>query len=99
MKFGVPPKKKWHCAQEELNSPFYPLVRQLNRLHILEYAWKKGVGNKSKFWVLYAVQGDTLFVRVRSAVAKAELNVRKNMILKELNKYFKKPWIKDIKIQ
>ena len=99
MKFGVPPKKEWHCAQKDINTRFNPLSKQLNRLMMLDYVWTKLTGEKSKFWVLRAVQKDTLFVEVRVSVARNELNSRKQQLITELNKYFQTPWIRDIKIR
>ncbi|MBO4675059.1 MAG: DUF721 domain-containing protein [Elusimicrobiaceae bacterium] len=98
MKFGQNPKKQWRSTQELVNG-YSPLSQRLNRLVILEHVWKKLVGNKAAFWVLHAVQGDTLFVNTKAAVAKNELIARKTQLIKELNKNFTTPWIKKIEIK
>lgn len=98
MKFGQPPRKNWHCAQE-LESGYNKLSKQLNRLMILDHVWKQLVGLKSRFWVLKAVQGDTLYVQVKVSVAKNELVARRQQLITELNKHFEKTWIKKIEIQ
>jgi len=98
MKFGQNPKKEWKSARE-LGNVFNPLGKKLNRLLILDHVWKKLVGNKSKFWVLKAVQGGTLFVETKAAVAKNELIARREQLIKELNKNFNPPWIEKIDVK
>ena len=97
MKLGQPPKKEWRSSQE-LQSRFNRLSGTLNRLMILDYVWNEQVGAKARFWVLKAVQKDTLFVQVKASVAKNELNARQSQLIRELNKHFDSPWIKKIKI-
>lgn len=99
MKSDISPKKEWHCAKQDLTARFNPLNKQLNRLMMLDYVWKKLVGDKEKFWTLHAVQQGTLFIQVSASVAKNELNARKKQLIFELNKYFDTPWIKEIKIK
>ena len=98
MKFGQNSKKQWRSTQDIVNG-YNPLSQRLNRLVILEYVWKKIVGNKASFWVLHAVQGDTLFIKTNAAVAKNELIARRTQLIKELNKNFTTPWIKKIEIK
>lgn len=98
MPFARDPKKQWHNSGE-LAGKYSRLSSTLNRLMLLDYVWKKLVGNKEKFWKLDAVQGHTIFVKVRVAVAKNELNARKSVLIKELNKHFKSPWIERIEIK
>lgn len=97
MKFGQNPKKQWRSSQE-LSSPKNALSRSLNRLMVLDYVWQQLVGNKSRFWVLHAVQKDTLYVKVNVSVAKSELIGKKNGLLRELNKHFETPFLKHIEI-
>lgn len=96
MKFGQPPKKQWHSSQELTG--FNRLSGTLNRLMILDYVWNRQIGAKARFWVLKAVQKDTLFVHVTASVAKNELTARRQQLMNELNKNFKTPWIKRIEI-
>ncbi len=97
MKFAETPKKKWH-SPSELEGRFNRLSKQLNRLMILEHVWKKLVGDKDRFWKLVAVQKGSLQVEVKLSVARNELIARREMLLKELNKHFDKPWIEKIEI-
>lgn len=97
MKFGEKPRPVW-CPSSVLSSKFNRLNSRLNKLMILDHVWTQLVGNKGKFWVLHAVQRDTIYVKVRVAVAKNELISRREQLIKELNKHFEKPWIKRIEI-
>ncbi len=98
MKFGQNPKKQWRSSAE-LNRNYNTLNRHLNRLMILDHVWTRLIGNKAKFWVLKAVQGQTLYVQVKISVAKNELIARRYQLINELNKYFDEPWIQKIEIQ
>lgn len=98
MKFGQNPKKQWRSSAE-LNRNYNVLNRRLNRLMILDHVWTQLVGNRAKFWVLKAVQGQTLYVQVKISVAKNELIARRYQLINELNKHFDEPWIQKIEIQ
>jgi hypothetical protein len=65
---------------------------------ILDHVWKQLVGNREKFWVLQAVQNDTLYVQVKVSVARTELIAKRAQLIKELNKHFDTPWIKQLEI-
>lgn len=97
MKFGEKPRPVW-CPSSVLNNRLNRLNARLNRLMILDHVWTQLVGSKGKFWVLHAVQRDTVYIKVRVAVAKNELIARREQLIKELNKHFEKPWIKRIEI-
>ena len=98
MKFGAPARKTWY-ASAELENRYNLLNSRLNRLLILDHVWTQLIGNKAKFWQLQAVQNDTLYVKVKIAVAKNELIARRQQLIGELNKHFSKPWITRIEIQ
>lgn len=98
MNFAHDPKDQWLNAGQ-LTHQHSRLSSTLNRLLILDYVWKKLVGSKVKFWQLEAVQGRTLFVKVKVAVAKNELIARRGVLIKELNKHFSSPWIEKIEIK
>jgi len=98
MKLGQNPKKGWKSSGEIVGR-FNKIHTQLDRLMILDYAWNHLVGNKTKFWVLKAVQGNSLFVEAKAAVAKNELIARREQLIKELNKYFDTPWIRKIDVK
>ena len=97
MKFGAKPRKIWTSA-EDLSRSFNPVNKRLNRLMVLNTVWQNAAGAKNKFWVLDAATDDTISVRVTSSAAKHDLAARSSQIIKDLNKYFDKPWIKKIEI-
>ena len=97
MKLGAKPKKIWHNPSE-LNQKYSRLSSQINRLMILDHAWKQVTAGKEKFWKLSAVQKKTILVEVKLSVARNELLARRETLIKELNKFFDKPWIEKIEI-
>ncbi len=64
---------------------------------ILNQVWEKEVGHLSKHWVLDGVRRGILYVTVKSPAAAQELQMRGGSIVKSLNKYFTKAWIKGIR--
>ena len=97
MKLGAKPREIWNKSSE-LQKQYNRLNSQISRLMILDYAWKKVVADKEKLWKLVAVQKKSLQVEVKLSVARNELVTRRETIIKELNKYFSKPWIEKIEI-
>ena len=97
MTLSFPVQKQWRSSRE-LTAPRSMLGRSLNRLSVLDYVWNQLVGNKARFWVLHAVQKNTLYVQVKASVAKNELTGRRRWLISELNKHFETPWIKHIEI-
>ncbi|MGB2578376.1 hypothetical protein AAIR98_000295 [Elusimicrobium simillimum] len=97
MRLGAKPRKIWNTSKD-LNNTFNPLTSKLNRLMVLGTVWQKVAGVRAKFWVIDAVSKDTVYVKVTKAAAKHELAGQSQNIIKELNKYFDKAWIKKIDI-
>lgn len=87
----------WH-EPSELKNSFNRFSSQINRLVLLENIWNKTIGSKAKYWQLYAVQKNTIFVKVKVISARQELLLNKDTIIKELNKHFQRAWIKEISI-
>lgn len=97
MKLGQKPPEIWHNSSE-LQGSYNRLKSQVDKLVLLESIWNKVVGSKAKFWQLDAVQKNTIFVKVKVVAARQELLLNKAVIIKELNKYFQRDWIKEISI-
>jgi len=97
MKLGQKPPEIWHNSSE-LQGSFNRLNNQVNKLILLEKVWTKVLGSKAKFWQLDSVQKNTIFVKVKVVSARQELLLSKANIIKELNKYFQRAWIKEISI-
>lgn len=85
----------WHETKELKNS-FSKLNGTINRLLLLEVVWNNVLGSKAKYWVLDAVKGGTVYVKVNVMTARHELKLREKEIIRELNKNFDKPWINQI---
>ena len=90
--------RKYGKKTSELNGKYNKLNSKLNKLMILDHVWTRLVADKEKFWKLTAVKDNTLYVSVRLSVARNELIGRRDGLIKELNKYFDKPWIEKIEI-
>ena len=90
-------KEIWHESKEVLNS-FSKLNGTLNRLIILENIWEKSLGTNAKYWDIDAVQGGTIYVKVKVMAARHELKLKEKEIIRELNKNFDRAWIKRILI-
>ena len=97
MKLGQKPRVIWHQPKELKNS-FSRFGGQINKLLLLENLWDKAVGNKAKFWQLYAVKGGVVYVKANIPAARHELLLKEKELIKELNKNFDKPWIKQLSI-
>ena len=97
MKLGQKPQPIWHKSAE-VKGTFSRMNSQINRLLLLETLWDKTAGNKAKFWQLYSVKGGIIYVKVNVMAARHELLIKERELIKELNKNFDKPWIKQISI-
>lgn len=87
---------KW-VEISRLSAPMTPLVKKISRFALLQSVWLRETGRMAKYWDLKAVRGGTVYVTVKKAAASQELDLRKNVLLKSLNKYFTRSWIKQIK--
>jgi len=67
------------------------------RLVILDAVWKKEIGRLGEHCELIGVNKGYIVVKTNSSVAYNELVMRSKQILRSLNKYFSKPWLKGIK--
>jgi len=87
----------WNKAGDICSSYKLLGVSGLDRLAILDAVWKKEMGRLGEHCVLLGVDRDVILVKPISAVAASELSLRSSMLVKGLNKYFKRPWIKAIR--
>lgn len=72
-------------------------MANLDRLAILDAVWKKEIGRLGDHCSLLGVDRGFILVKPNSAAAASELALRSSVLVKGLNKYFKRPWIKAIK--
>jgi len=68
-----------------------------DRLVILDAVWKKELGRLWGHCPLLGVNKGWILVKTESSVVSNELMLRRKQLVKSLNKYFKRPWIKGIK--
>jgi hypothetical protein len=69
-----------------------------DRTTILGAAWRKELGHLSSHWELAGIRQGIIYVKPRSAAAAQELHLRATGIVRSLNKYFNRPWIKGIRL-
>ncbi|MFH2201950.1 MAG: DUF721 domain-containing protein [Elusimicrobiota bacterium] len=67
------------------------------RMLILNQVWENEVGMFSRQWNLIGIRRGVLCVKVRSPAAAHELQMRGMQLVKSLNKYFKRSWIKGVR--
>ncbi len=87
----------WTRAEEVCSSWKFLGGAALDRLAVLDAVWKKEMGRLGEHCVLLGVDKQDILVKPSSAAAASELALRSSMIVKSLNKYFKRPWIRSIK--
>lgn len=68
-----------------------------DRILVLNEVWEREAGHLSRHWTLNGVRRGILYVKVRTPAAGQELQMRGRELVRSLNKYFKKPWIKEIR--
>ena len=67
------------------------------RLVILDAVWKKEAGRIGEHCELLGVSRGYLVVKTDSSVVYNEIFMNSKQILRNLNKYFSKPWLKGIR--
>lgn len=87
----------WKRASDVCASWKFLGVSSLDRLAVLDAVWKKEMGRLGEHCSLLGVDKGVLLVRPSSAAAASELALRSSVLVKGLNKYFRRPWIKAIK--
>jgi len=92
-----PKRPAWSSAEELVRSFSFKTGVQDEKLSVLSAVWDKELGHLSKHWSLSGVKKGVLYVKPRSAAAAQELQLRGAEIVRSLNKYFTRPWIKAVK--
>ncbi|MCX5785952.1 MAG: DciA family protein [Elusimicrobia bacterium] len=68
-----------------------------DRLVILDAVWKKEIGRLAQHCRLLGVNRGWVLVKADSSVMSNELLLRSRQLVRSLNRYFRRPWIKGIK--
>jgi hypothetical protein len=94
------PRKRpcWSTGQDLIRSFQYRSQMSGDRLAILAAIWQKELGHLFGHFELAGLKQGVLYVRPKSAAATQELQLRAAGIVRSLNKYFERPWIKCIKV-
>lgn len=90
-------RKRWSTGEDLIKSFKFQTGIQSDKISILNAVWEKELGHFAKHWQLVGVKKGVLFVRPRSAAAAQELTMRSGEIIRSLNKYFSRAWIKAVK--
>ena len=90
-------KVNWTRANEVVSSWKFLGGVAPDRLAVLDAVWKKEMGRLGEHCVLLGVDRNFVLVKPSSAAAASELALRSSVLVKSLNKHFKRPWIKAIK--
>ena len=95
----TPGKKRprWATAQDLVASFKYRAGIQTDKVAILNAVWEKELGHFARHWSLTGLKNGVLYVKPRSAAAAQELSLRAGEIVRSLNKYFSRAWIKSVK--
>ena len=88
----------WSTGKELVTSFQYKTGVSGDKMAILASVWHKELGHLSAHWEMEGVKKGILYIKPRSSSAAQELQLRASGIIRGLNKYFEKDWIKGIKI-
>jgi len=91
-------KSRWSKAGDILGGWKRNSVLDTERMSILNNIWEKEVGAFSRQWNLDGIRRGVLCIKVRSPAASHELQMRGAQLVRDLNKYFKRSWIKGIRV-
>ncbi len=88
---------RWKTANDLAASFGYRAGVSSDQITLLSAVWKKELGYLSGQWELVGLKQGILYVKPRSAAAAQELHLRGASLVRTLNRYFARPWIKSIK--
>lgn len=90
-------RNKWSSANDLIKAFKFRAGIQSDKISILNAVWEKELGHFSRHWSLTGVRRGVLYVKPRSSAAAQELQLRQIQIVRDLNKYFSRAWIKAVK--
>ncbi len=91
------PRKSWSTGEDLVKRFSFQAGIQSDKISILNAVWDRELGHFSRHWTLAGVRKGILYVKPRSAAAAQELQLRSGEIVKSLNKYFGRAWIRAVK--
>jgi hypothetical protein len=69
----------------------------ISNLMILNSVWKNEMKEYSLYCDIFSIEKKTLVLKIKNPVVKNEIYIKKDIILRKINKYFNSNFIKDIK--
>jgi len=93
------PRARWSTAREICGSKRFLRGLRLGDLAILDAVWEKEAGTLGRHCKMIGVDDGYIIVSSCSSAAASEITLRSRQIVRNINKYFKEPWIKAIKIR
>jgi len=69
----------------------------INNLMILNSVWKDEMKEYSIYCDIFSIEKKTLVLKIKNPIIKSEIYIKKDIILKKINKHFNSNFIKDIK--
>jgi hypothetical protein len=90
-------RQRWATGEDLIKSFKFRTGIQSDKISILNAVWEKELGHFAKHWQLVGVKRGVLFVKPRSSAAAQELQMRSGEMIRSLNKYFSRAWIKAVK--
>ena len=69
----------------------------VTNLPLLDYIWREKFRNYSSMCDIDSIHKNVLVLRPHNNVVKNEIFIKKDQIITEINKHFKRRFIKDIK--
>ena len=91
-------RPSWSTGGELIRSFQYRTQMSGDRMAILAAVWQKELGHLCGHWELAGLKQGILYVRPKSAAATQELQLRAVGLVRSLNKYFDRAWLKGIKV-
>ena len=88
---------RWSKASTVVRSLVFSGRIEADRMTLLNQVWEREVGDLARHWTLKGMRRGVLFVRASSPAAAQELQLRGRSLIRGLNKYFKRAWIKGIR--
>lgn len=70
----------------------------MDRLLILESVWDKEMGVLGEHCVFLGVEKNAILLKTDSSVVANEIVFKSKQTIRNLNKYFRTPWVKYLKI-
>jgi hypothetical protein len=86
------------AIQQDAPALFQTLGLSQN-LALLDRAWETEIGPMARLAKIVAIEKRALIVEVVSSAAMQEINLRRQELIRKLNRHFKDPFVKQITVR